>query len=232
MWRSRRPVKRLLIVPALVMLGLVVGLQAFHTATTPPADEVVGLQEPPPETVRFPHRCQRGRANEALQAARETLTTGGRVTSTQVLACPQAFHGRRVTYVGEVVGDVLRRDGGAWVLVNDDAYALEVGPLPSHNHRRGTNSGLTVWLPDRLVEQVGRVGRPNQRGDVVEVQGHIRRTDPDDGGGLTVHADQLRVLSPAVRLEDPLDVPQLLLALGAMGAAVVMTGLAREARRR
>lgn len=226
------PAKRLLILPALLILGLFVGLQAFHAWTTPPAADVIGLAAPPAAEVDFPHRCRRGQDTESLQAARATLTGGGRVTSAQVLACPQAFQGRRITYVGEVVGDVLRRDGGAWVLVNDDPYALEVGPLPSHNHRRGTNSGLTVWLPDPLVDQIGEVGRPNQRGDVIEIQGHIRRTDPDDGGGLTVRADRIRLLSPAVRLHDPLDVPQLLLAMAALIGAALMTVKARRARQR
>jgi hypothetical protein len=67
-----------------------------------------------------------------------------------VTSCPAAYDGHRVTYVGELVGDLLRREGGAWVLVNDDDYALRVGPLPAHPELRGTNSGLSVWLPDPL----------------------------------------------------------------------------------
>jgi hypothetical protein len=153
------------------------------------------------------------------------LPADHRVTSAQVLGCPVAFDGRSVTFVGELVGDLLTRDGGAWVLVNDDDYALELGPLPSHRDRRGTNSGLSVWLPEGLHRQVTGLGGPGQRGDLVRIDGVVRRADRSDGGGLTLRADSLEVLSPAAPVEEPLNVAQVWLAVGALAtAAAVWSG--------
>lgn len=168
--------------------------------------------------------CERD-GDDAGEHDRPPVTAGRRVTSAMVVSCPSRFDGRRVTYVGEAVGDLLVRDGGAWVLVNDDDYALEVGPLPGHRDRRGTNSGLSVWLADPLAEQLTDLGRPGVWGDIVEVSGTIRRTDATDGGGLTLRADQLTIRQPAKPVDDPLRTPQLLLAaisaLAAMSAWTV-----------
>lgn len=154
----------------------------------------------------------------------------GRAVSGEVLACPFAFDGRLVTYVGEVVGDVLARDGGSWLLVNDDPYALEMGPLTAGGTPVGTNSGLTVWLPDPLDELADEPGRRDVRGDVLEVTGRVHRTDPADGGGLTIRASDARVVSDAVTIETPVHWRQ-------VGVAAVLSVLAlftlwRERERR
>ncbi len=143
----------------------------------------------------------------------------GRALSGDVLACPFAFDGLRITYVGEVVGDVLRRDGGSWVLVNDDPYALRDGPLTAGGTPQGTNSGLTVWLPDPLDELADEPGRTDLRGDVLVVTGQVLRADPADGGGLTVRAEDASVLADAVPVEAPVHWRQ-------VGAAAVLSLLA------
>lgn len=143
----------------------------------------------------------------------------GRATSGTVLSCPGAFDGLIVTYVGEAVGDVLARDGGSWVLMNDDAYALRDGPLTLGGTPAGTNSGLTVWLPEPLDDLVDQPGRPDVRGDVLHVTGTVRRADPEDGGGLTLRALEARVLAEAVEVEPPVHWRQ-------VGAAAVLGVLA------
>jgi hypothetical protein len=107
-------------------------------------------------------------------------------------ACPRLLDGRE----GRLRRRGRRRrppaQGGAWVLVNDDAYALEVGPLGPHRERRGFSTGLAVWLPDGLHEQLGAPGRHGRRGDDRAVEGVFLRADPADGGGITVRADTSR----------------------------------------
>jgi len=147
---------------------------------------------------------------------------GSRVTAVAVLSCPAAFDGVTVTYVGEVVGDVLQRDGGAWVLVNDDPYALETGPLPAHGSLAGTNTGLPVWLPEELLAGLGEPGRPGRRGDVVELTGRVVRVDRDDAGGTTLRAESLRIVAAGEPVGEPLDVPRLVLALVLVGSALAV----------
>jgi hypothetical protein len=224
-----RPAKRLLIVPALLLVALVLGLQQVDALHPRPVDPALALDEAlVPSDAARPSPCGRQDPDAVARAAAE-VRPGGRVTSEGVLACPPAYDGLRVTYVGEVVGDLLHRDGGAWVLVNDDAYALEVGPLPGHRDLRGTNSGLTVWLPEDLTDALTGLGRPNRRGDLVELGGVVVRADPTDGEGLTLRADRLRIVEPSHRVEEPLDRPQLAFALGASAAAAVLWGLRRRA---
>lgn len=141
-----------------------------------------------------------------------------RLDSTVAVECPDRFDGRTVTYTGEIVGDVLRRDGGAWVQINDDTYALQTGPLAVAGTAAGTSSGLAVWLPDPLDEGLA-AGRANRRGHVVTVTGTFHLTDPADGGGTTIRTDQLTVLRPSQQFDT--DVPALtaLLATALLAAA-------------
>lgn len=154
----------------------------------------------------------------------------GRALSGQVLSCPFLFDGLLVTYVGEVVGDVLARDGGSWTLVNDDPYALEDGPLHAGGTPRGTNSGLTVWLPDPLDEVADEPGHAGVRGDVLEVTGRVHRTDPADGGGLTIRAEEVELLADAVAIELPVHWRQV--GAAAVLSVVALVALWRERKRR
>lgn len=228
MARPPRPAARLLIAPALFLVVLVVGLQLLLDADVRPVDPglLVAPDDLPPEAGAVV-RCERERPDtEPVQRQIERIEAGARVTSALVVACPQAFDGRRVVYVGEVVGDVLRRDGGAWVQVNDDPYALEVGPLPAHDDLRGSNSGLQVWLPDGLLAGI-EPGRPGTRGDVVQVEGVLLRADPDDAGGMSLRADRLLVHAEAVDVDAPVDPAQAVLA-----AVTCLAALGILARRR
>lgn len=159
--------------------------------------------------------------------------TVGRVRSGEVVACPDEFDGRTVEFVGEAVGEVLERDGGAWLLVNDDAYALESGPLPAHDVFAGTNTGLSVWLPADVIDLDGLVtGGPGRRGDILALHGRFLRADPADGGGMTLRASEAEVVVPAADVEPPFHGEQ---AIGAAVAVAVTAGLAgswRLARRR
>lgn len=197
-----------------VLLVVLVGvLVAWLRATAPGSPTDTAVADLPPATAAV--TCDD-------LAAGDTSTDGtpiGLAASGAILSCPFAFDGLLVTYVGEVVGDVLARDGGAWLLVNDDAYALEQGPLTAGDTPRGTNSGLTVWLPDPLTDLVDEPGEHGVRGDVIEVVGRVNRADPADGGGLTIRAQDAELLAEAVAIEEPVHWAQL-------AAAVVLGALA------
>lgn len=229
MARGRGPAARLLILPAACIVLMVIGLQAMLAVDERPADPglLVAPDDLPPlagEAVR----CERERPDtEPAQREAERVLADARVSSANVVACPQAYDGRRITFVGEVVGDVLERDGGAWVQINDDDYALDVGPLPAHDDLRGGNSGLQVWLPEDLLGGI-EPGRPGRRGDVVEVDGVLVRADPEDAGGMTLRADRLQVRAEAVEVEVPVDGSQVVLAVAACGVAAAIWLLRRR----
>ncbi len=212
---------------ALLVLAAVAALVGWLRATAPVADTseaAVPAANVEPGTLLL---CDDLQSDE-----RTDLPTAGRAVSGEVLRCPADFDGRLVTYIGEVVGDVLGRDGGSWVLMNDDAYGLVNGPLGASRIQSGTNSGLSVWLPAPLDTLAQTPGRAERRGDVLQVVGLVYRADPDDGGGLTIRADEVTLLSPAVELEVPLHGRQLAAAIVLAVVAGFLTIRDRAARRR
>jgi hypothetical protein len=235
--RDRRPVHprtmvRWLVVLALVVLGvgLVGQLRDAQPYVTP--DFIVEGAENPSDPFSTIVTCERTLPDRPVVPTGERPNPVGRVTSSEVIECPGAFDGHVVVYIGEVIGDVLRRDGGAWVLVNDDAYALEVGPLDSHGGFNGYNSGLSVWLEGDLADLIEHPGGPQWRGDVLRLRGVVHRADPADGGGLTLRAFEGRVLSPAIPLSRPLNRPQAiaagLLSIVAVGMVLYERAVARR----
>lgn len=233
---SRRGRTRwLLAVPILGLVAIVTGvvvLEAVHPQLETDELQVDGL---PPLPLEEAQQCIRladdSVVDSVVEEVGETLRPGDRVSSEQVYACPAAFDGRDVTFVGEVVGEIIPRDGGAWAQVNDDAYALEVGPVIGHRERAGSNNGMSVWLPDGLHERIEEPGRPGRRGDVIQVRGPLLRTDPDDGGGTTVRAQELQVLDGPVEIEAPLHVAQIVVAGVLAVLALASVVWARRVRR-
>jgi hypothetical protein len=75
-------------------------------------------------------------------------------------------------------------------------------------------------------------GGSDWRGDVLRVRGVVRRTDPADGGGLTLRAFDGSVLAPAVPLSRPVNRPQAVtaavLAVAALGAVAYERAVARR----
>jgi hypothetical protein len=230
----RRQRTRFLLLGAVAGLAVIVlGAEALLRAAPleDRSDELRVVEVPPLAAIEIT-TCARRAGEDSAADIRELLPAGGRVSAAQVYACPAAYDGLRVTYAGEPVGELLPRRGGVWAQVNDDDYALEVGPISGHRELRGFNSGLSVWLPDGLHEQIGAVGRPSRRGDVLLLTGVLYRADPDDGGGITLRADQLEVLAPAIEVAAPLHRVQAVVAALLVALAALTILWARAARQR
>ncbi|MFP4148421.1 MAG: hypothetical protein ACLFUG_06095 [Nitriliruptoraceae bacterium] len=240
----RAPTRWYLIGGLLLMTLIVTGtwwLELVHPQLETTGNVVEGV--PPlaldeaPNCRRYPAGTPRDESSAressaaTVERVRAELPVGGRVSSTQVYRCPDGFDGLEVSYVGEVVGEVLRRDGGAWVQLNDDPYALETGPLVGHRERAGFNTGLSVWLEGDLADRIEQPGRAALRGDVVLVRGTVYRADPDDAGGTTLRASELETLAGPLQLDPPLHTLQLGVAVGLSLLALLATLWALRRRR-
>lgn len=223
--RRREPTRWLVLGGVLALALIGVGAEAMLRAA-PIVERAADLrvEDLPPLAIAGVTMCTRRQDDPTAEELRAQMTPDGRIGSEQVMACPSAFDQLRVTYAGEVVGELLPRRGGAWAQINDDDYALRVGPISGHRELRGFNTGLAVWLPDGLHEQIDGLGRPGQRGDVVLLTGRLLRADPADGGGITLRADRLEVLAPAVEVPPPLHVPQAIVA-GVLALAAALAGV-------
>lgn len=222
----------LLAVALLVAVAVVLGQLRRTAPYEPPEFVVEGAQDPADPSADL-ITCERMTGRPPVGSSETQAPTPiGRVTSSQVVECPAAFDGYTVSYIGEVIGDVLRRDGGAWVLMNDDKYALEAGPLRSHGRTLGYNSGLSVWLEGDVADLVDEAGGPDRRGDILRVHGVVHRTDPADGGGLTIRAFEGEVLAEGQPVEVPLHTGQAVVAGGLALAAAGLFVVERRTRRR
>lgn len=197
-----QPVSRLKVLGGAVLFvlfvgGLIAGTEALRyphagsAAVTAP-----GQQAEPPADPRDPIECE----DPLPREGQERVTDGSgealrRVTSSELYDCPQTFDGSRVRYRGEAVGAVLRRSEGAWVHLNDDIYAGDIGPLPAHRDFRGGNGGVGVFIPHSLADQIALVGGPRSRGDVVEVIGTFHRVDATTGEVAILRAAEGRVIA-------------------------------------
>lgn len=236
----QRPVSRSaiaqIVAAAAVVALLVLFLGWVHgSAPQRPLEPILeGAQDPAGEALSL-LTCRRVLPDRPPVGAQEQAVPLGLVRSSEVVSCPDIFDpegtgGPVVQYVGEIVGDVLVREDGAWTLMNDDGYALEEGPLTASGRFHGTNSGLAVWLPDDVVDVSAlEPGRPGRRGDVLQIQGRVHRVDPRDGGGLTLRAIEAEIVVEAVPAEAPLHVR---LVAAAAGLAAVALGLVLYERRR
>ncbi len=219
-WLLLTPIAGLVLIAAGV-----IALEAAHPQRDTAGVAVGGVPDLAASQVRtcLPHD------DATVRELRDAQTPRARISSSQVFACPRAYDGLEVTYAGEVVGELLPRTGGVWAQVNDDAYALETGPMVGHREHAGFNTGLAVWVPDGLHERIDGVGRPAMRGDVVLVTGTLLRADPDDGGGVTLRADGLEVLATATAVDVPLHTTQAIIA--ALLLAVAFAALLWARRR-
>lgn len=135
------------------------------------------------------------------------------VKASDLIECPQLYDGLDVVYEGEVVRAVLRRGDRAWVQVNDDAYALDVGPLPEHRTAIGGNSGIPVSIPAASAAQLRHVGSYQEQGDVIRVSGVFHRADPADGGGPTIQATSVEISRPGHRFDPAVSRPRAVVAV-------------------
>lgn len=134
------------------------------------------------------------------------------VVADELIECPATFDGVTVSYRGEAVRAVLARGPRSWVHLNDDPYALELGPVFDHRTAVGGNSGIPVSIPTSIADTIAYIGGPRHRGDILEVTGVFHSADQHDGGGPTIQADATHITQPGRRVERPVDNARLLTA--------------------
>lgn len=149
------------------------------------------------------------------------------VRSGTLVTCPSLFQDREVMLEGELIGDLLGRGEGRWVLLNDDAFAY-AGPLGSHRVTFGANSGMAVLLPAGVEPQV--LGGPGVWGDLVQIEGTFDVAASQDQGGTTVIATTLRTVRPGGPVDTP-SVPTQRITAGALVLlATVLSAIAWRRR--
>lgn len=233
-----RPVSRLgaLIGVLAVLLSLAAVAALAETLRHPHPEAEMRPAEPgadPRDEVVCPRPLPREGESRLGVVGRDPELTA--VSSDDLYDCPEFFDQQVVSFQGEVVGGVMRRDEGAWVQLNDDAYAGLLGPLPAHRDLRGGNSGIGVLVPHDVAEGIEVVGGPATRGDLLSVMGVFYRVDPGTREVAVIRATTVEVLRSGTEVEQP-RLPErevvgwLLAALAALAVAGERIALRRHRR--
>lgn len=122
------------------------------------------------------------------------------VSSSELIQRSRELDGQTVSYQGEVVGDVMHRGAFSWLNVHDGSNAVG------------------VWVDSASSSAVRHGGSYAWRGDTVGVIGELRRSCPEHGGDLDIHAASLRVIKPGHRITEKISMAKarFVLILGAL----------------
>ena len=98
------------------------------------------------------------------------------VSSTELIQNAAQYDGKGIIYEGEVIGEVMKRNSGAWVNVSD-----------------GYNT-IGVWVPHDLAAKIKYIGGYKVKGDIVQIRGLFNYACSVHGGDLDIHAESLRIV--------------------------------------
>ncbi|MBN2057677.1 MAG: DNA-binding protein [Candidatus Saganbacteria bacterium] len=121
------------------------------------------------------------------------------VSGNNLVDLANVFDGHKVTFEGEVIGDVMIRRSHAWVNVNDGERAIG------------------IWLTAAQAESIKYSGSYDRTGDRVRVTGTFHRACREHGGDLDIHADKLEIVVPGGQRAHPVDRNKLALSFGLLG---------------
>lgn len=141
-------------------------------------------------------------------------------SSTDLVESPKEFDGEGLTFRGEAIGEAMVRGDMAWIHINDDAYYVK--NVEEGAELGGYNTGMAVWLPSALVEDVAFYGDYKHEGDIVEVEGVFNAACAEHGGDMDIHATSLEVVQEGHEVVDPISPGK---ALWAVGLALVALAL-------
>ena len=133
------------------------------------------------------------------------------VDSTELLNGLSRFDGRRVTYEGEVIQDLMRRGDHAWVNLNDGQNAVG------------------VWVSAESLRAIRFSGSYDYRGDWVEVTGVFHAACPEHGGDVDLHAEDLWVVRSGEPTPHPVRGGDIGVALASLATTALLLLLGRRA---
>ncbi len=126
------------------------------------------------------------------------------LSSSELIQNAKQYDGKLVTYSGEVIGDVMLRESGAWVNIND-----------------GDNA-LGVWMDASCAKAINYTGSYKARGDNLEVTGIFHRACLEHGGDLDIHAQAVLKLANGRMVKEAANLNKITLSLILLGALFII----------
>lgn len=111
------------------------------------------------------------------------------------------YGGTEVTVVGELIGDYgSRSDGFTWTQLNGDSYVA--APIVDGGELTGSNVGIGIRLPSRIVESLAPPGGYSIVGPIVEITGMWKYHDPQRLGETYLEVTRLVVVERGRELSE------------------------------
>ncbi|MFH0877032.1 MAG: DNA-binding protein [Candidatus Omnitrophota bacterium] len=138
------------------------------------------------------------------------------VPSKQLLENAGSFDGHPVEYIGEAIGEILKRDDYAWVSLHDGENAV------------------SIWLPTPLAERIEFLGNYKTSGDNVYVKGIFHRSCAEHGGAMDIHAMETEILRRGMNRSEILVKKKIVAVLWLLGvlACLLIAHIIQTRRRR
>ncbi len=108
------------------------------------------------------------------------------VSGNELVENANLLDGQIVSFEGEVIGDIMKRGGHAWLNVNDGTRAIG------------------IWAKEGQLKNIGRAGGYFNKGCEIRVIGEFHRACPQHGGDLDIHAEELTVLNNGQPVKHPI----------------------------
>ncbi len=150
-------------------------------------------------------------------------------SSTELIEQPKLWDGKTVTFRGEAIAQRMVRGDKAWIHLNDDGYYLKNVEEGSGLH--GFNTGMPVWLPADLTNEIATYGDYKHEGEVVEVRGTFNAACAQHGGDMDIHATTLQRIIPGRRAIDQVRVWKVALAIVVSLLALILWQVERRSTR-
>lgn len=130
------------------------------------------------------------------------------LTVSKLLNNPQKYNGKRIVFIGEVIGEPLGRGDYRWINVSDSE-----------------GNAIGVWLKVELLKDIKYYGKYNIKGDTVEIEGIYHSICNEHGGDTDIHSDFLRVLKKGYLIKERVNLKRIytVLILGVATLIVLLS---------
>jgi hypothetical protein len=146
-------------------------------------------------------------------------------SSAKLVEEPKKYDGDTIDFAGEVIGESMKRGDYAWLHMNDDAYYVK--NVEEGAQLGGYNSGMAIWLPAKLAEEITYFGDYKHEGDIIEVTGTFNAACGEHGGDMDIHATSLKVLEVGHSVVDPVHPGKVAWAVGLSLLAALLFAVTR-----
>lgn len=129
--------------------------------------------------------------------------TAEAVSSNDLIDKAKDYDGQKVSYTGEVIGDIMDRGEYSWVNVSDGANAI------------GT------WVKTSDMQNVTIAGRYGYHGDTIKINGVFHRACAEHGGDFDIHAEKIEVSQKGYAVGHSFTIIKIIISSVLFSAAII-----------